>query len=214
MQPDITLLSWLSPAFPTGSFAYSAGLEAAAHQTVVTESDLQAWLAGHIGNGPLWNDAVILAQAWRIARDDEALRSLAALTRALTSSSERLAEINGQGTSFAEATVPWLPASPLPRDLPYAVALGAAAGRAGLGLNATLSAFIHAFAVNQAQAAIRLSLVGQTGAARILAALAPVITQAAARCAESTLDDLGSAGMLADIAAMRHETLETRLFRS
>jgi urease accessory protein len=209
----LTLLSWLSPAFPTGSFAYSAGLEAVAHRGVTSADDLEAWLAGQIGNGQLWNDAVLMAQAWRDCGDRSALDALAHVARALASSAERLAEMSGQGTSFADAAAPWLDAE-LPRDLPYPVALGAASGRAGLQLADTLAAFLHAFAVNQCQAAIRLSLTGQTGAARILAALAPVIAASAHRAATSTLDDLGSAGILADIAAMRHETLETRLFRS
>jgi urease accessory protein len=209
----LTLLSWLSPAFPAGGFAYSAGLEAAAHRSIASLDDLQGWLSGQIENGPMWNDAVLVAQAWRICSDDEALHGLAALARAMASSAERLTEMDGQGTSFADACAPWI-STQLARDLPYSVALGAAAGRAGPGLEQTLAAFLHAFAVNQLQAAIRLSLTGQSGAARILAALSPVVAQAAIRAAASTLDDLGSAGILADIAAMRHETLETRLFRS
>jgi urease accessory protein len=210
---DLTLLSWLSPAFPTGGFAYSAGLEAAAHASVASAEDLAGWLRGQIANGASWNDAVLLAQAWCMAADDSALQELGELARALASSAERLAEMNGQGTSFADASQPWLDVQ-LPRDLPYVVALGAAAGRARVKLEPTLAGLLHAFAVNQLQAAIRLSLIGQTGAARILAALAPVIAQSAARAAASTLDDLGAAGILADIAALQHETLETRLFRS
>ena len=44
--------------------------------------------------------------------------------------------------------------------------------------------------------------------------IAHVIVDAANRAANSTLDDLGSAGFLADIAAMNHEILPNRLFRS
>jgi urease accessory protein len=36
----------------------------------------------------------------------------------------------------------------------------------------------------------------------------------AERAAGSTLDDLGSATIRAEIASLRHETLTTRLFRS
>jgi urease accessory protein len=141
------------------------------------------------------------------------LREIADLTRALVVASERLYEINGQGTSFADASAHWLP-EPLPRDLPYVVALGAAAKQAGLPLQETLEAFLHAFAANQLQAAIRLSLTGQNGAAQTLATLAPVISDAANRATVSSLDDLGSSGFLADIAAMNHEILASRLFRS
>ena len=41
-----------------------------------------------------------------------------------------------------------------------------------------------------------------------------VIAEVAARAVQSTLDDLGSATIIADTAAMRHETQGTRLFRS
>jgi urease accessory protein len=209
----LTLLSWLSPAFPTGGFAFSAGLETAAHVSVVSNDDLQGWLAGQIENGPVWNDAVIAAAASRDCHDDAVLRELAALQRALCSTAERLAEIDAQGASFADASAHWL-VSPVPRDLTFAVALGAAAGRSGIAAAELVPTLLHAFAVNQCQAAIRLSLTGQTGAAGILAALGPIIVHAAARAAASSLDDLGSAGILADIAGLRHETLETRLFRS
>ncbi len=212
MSARLTLLSWLSPAFPTGGFAYSAGLETAAHESVQTLTDLQDWISGQIENGALWNDAVLLAASWR-ANDQTGLQELAELARALVSASERLDEMNGQGTSFADASSHWLPEN-LPRDLPYVVALGVAAKQAGVPLLETLEAFLHAFAANQLQAAIRLSLTGQNGAAQILAVLAPVISGAAVRAAESTLDDLGSAGILADIAAMNHEILTSRLFRS
>jgi urease accessory protein len=47
-----------------------------------------------------------------------------------------------------------------------------------------------------------------------LAALQPVILATARRAATSSLDDLGSATILSDIAAMRHETLYSRVFRS
>jgi urease accessory protein len=212
MSARLTLLSWLSPAFPTGGFAYSAGLETVAHNSVQTLEDLQGWISGQIENGPLWNDAVLLAASWR-ANDMIELREIADLTRALVVASERLYEINGQGTSFADASAHWLP-EPLPRDLPYVVALGAAAKQAGLPLLDTLEAFLHGFAANQLQAAIRLSITGQNGAAQILAALAPVISDAANRATVSSLDDLGSSGFLADIAAMNHEILASRLFRS
>jgi urease accessory protein len=210
---QLTLLSWLSPAFPTGGFAYSAGLESAAHKSVQSADDLQAWLTGHIENGPLWNDAVLLFAAWRRGHDNEALVELAELARALAVSAERMVEIETQGISFAAAASAWL-AEPLPQELPYVIALGAAARRVGVDAEQTIAAFLHAFVVNQCQAAIRLSLIGQTQAAAIMAALTPLIAKAAQGAAVSTLDDLGSSGILADIAALTHETMETRLFRS
>jgi urease accessory protein len=41
-----------------------------------------------------------------------------------------------------------------------------------------------------------------------------IIATIADRAAAATLDDLGSMTLAADIAAMKHETLETRIFRT
>jgi urease accessory protein len=69
-QSLIRLMTWLSPAFPVGGFAYSGGLERAVHDGLVADAD---WLEGLAANadtsGAWWNDAVLLAEAWR-ARDN------------------------------------------------------------------------------------------------------------------------------------------------
>jgi urease accessory protein len=60
------LLTWLSPAFPVGAFAWSAGLESAIAEKAVTDSvALQNWLSGSLAHGGIKTDAILLAQAWR-----------------------------------------------------------------------------------------------------------------------------------------------------
>ncbi len=73
---------------------------------------------------------------------------------------------------------------------------------------------LHAFAANLVSAAVRLVPLGQTAGLRILAGLAPAIRAVAADTVDATLDDLGGACFRSDIAAMRHETQYTRLFRT
>src|SRR5690606_37964465 len=96
----------------------------------------------------------------------------------------------------------------------YPVAVGLAAARAGLDLSQVLVAYLHAFASNLVQAALRLLPLGQSDGVATLAALEPVILAQAARASASTLDDLGSCTILSDIVAMKHETQYSRLFRS
>jgi urease accessory protein len=48
----------------------------------------------------------------------------------------------------------------------------------------------------------------------VLRNLAPVITATAARARDATHDDLGSCCVAADIAAIHHETLSPRIFRT
>jgi urease accessory protein len=212
----LRLMSWLSPVFPTGGYAYSAALEQAVADDIVTDTaTLETWLRTLLAAGPQWNDAVFFAESWRQADTPQHLAATAELARAMTGSSERHRETVDQGTGFLEAAANWFDEGALPpRGTPLCVAVGAACGRDHITLTDGLAAFLHAFVANQLQVAIRLSVTGQRGAAQLLAALEPAIAETASRAASSTLDDLGSNTVLADIAAMQHETLEPRLFLS
>ncbi|QBK31294.1 urease accessory protein UreF [Roseitalea porphyridii] len=212
----VRLMSWLSPVFPTGGFAYSAGLEeAVAVGTVDSEPSLAAWLEAGIARGAPWNDAVLLAEAHRAAADRAVLADLSALARALSVSAGRHRETVDQGAAFRDAASAWITPDALPpRDTPLPVAVGAAAGLADIARKDVLAAYLNTFATNQVQCAIRLSVTGQSGAARVLAALEPVIAKTAARAAEATLDDLGSCAIGSDIASMNHEMRQPRLFLS
>lgn len=212
----LKLMAWLSPVFPTGGFAYSAGLEQAVADGAVTDADaLQSWISTQITRGSLWNDAVLFAAAHESHGNMDRLSELADLARALCLSSERLAETVNQGKSFHDAASHWFGDGALPaRGTPLPIVVGAAAGASGIERQQAIAAYLHTFATNQLQCAIRLSVSGQDGAAKCLAALGPVVAETASRAASSTLDDLGTAAFLADIASMNHETLQARLFLS
>ena len=141
---------------------------------------------------------------------------LAELAEALACSEERHRESLLQGAAFVEAARAW--PQPLLDRLPtrctYAVAAGAILGGHGVDLETALAAWLQAFSLNLAQAAIRLGVTGQQGAMAVVAALESVELRTACRAAASTLDDLGSATFLSDIVAMKHETQQSRLFRS
>lgn len=212
----LRLMSWLSPVFPTGGFAYSAGLEQAVAEGAVTDTtSLESWIAATLAHGAPWNDAVLVTEARRAATDAQHIETLAELGRALCMSAERRKETIDQGAAFIDAAAHWFnPGALPPRETPLPVAVGTAAGLVGIDGEAALAAFLNTYAINQLQCAIRLSVTGQTGAARILAALEEPIAGTARRAAAATLDDLGGSAFGADIASMTHETLEPRLFLS
>lgn len=212
----LRLMSWLSPVFPIGGFAYSAGLEQAVHAGHVSDRiSLSDWINVQITQGAFWNDAVILVEAHRCAGDKVKLAELSGLCLALCVGQERLNETVGQGTSFLQAVSHWVEPGHFPEsDTPLPVAVGIAAGIERIDPHLTVSAYLHAFVSNQLQCAIRLSVVGQDGAARALSGLEALMEQTAEHAAGATLDDLGSAAFIADIASMNHETLQPRLFLS
>lgn len=215
----VRLLSWLSPAFPVGAFAYSHGLERVIHDGLIHDrKSLVDWLADLLERGSGWNDAVLLAEAWRAASAGSDCADVTELAEALAGSKERHMETTLQGRAFAEAVTAWeTPTRKGERDLgvlSYPVAVGMAAAAHGIPLNETLAAFLHAFVSNLIQAAVRLAPLGQRDGVAALAALEPAMLVTAARAEKSTLDDLGSATFVSDIMSMKHESQYSRVFRS
>ncbi|TKV76089.1 urease accessory protein UreF [Rhizobium sp. AU243] len=210
-------MAWMSPAFPVGGFSYSGGLEKAVEDRRVGDAAaLRDWLETLLRHGSLWNDAVFLAHAWRSAGDAAVLSETANLARALAGSAERYRETVLLGDAFVAAAGAWPHAvlDLLPKDVPYPVAVGAVAAGHAVPLRETIAAFLHAGASQIVSAGIRLGVAGQRDGVAILAASEAIIAEMAAWAMQSTLDDLGSATIIADTAAMRHETQGTRLFRS
>ena len=212
----LRLLTWLSPAFPVGAFAYSHGLERAIHDGVLRDREtLVEWLSDLLVSGSGWNDGVLLAESWREAVSGEPVCT-AELAEALAGSRERHMETMLQGEGFAQAVEAWAKATPsgVRSDLSYPVAVGAAAARHNIELEPVLAAYFHAFASNLVQAAVRLIPLGQSDSVAAMAALEPVVSDLAVKASASSLDDLGSATLMSEIMAMRHETQYSRVFRS
>ena len=208
------LQTWLSPAFPTGAFAYSHGLEWAVETHDISDAaSLEVWLSDVIGHGTGRADAILLRLAHRAANNPARLNEIAALARATSASRERREEALAQGAAFQRAAANWAVLD-VPNDTPYAVAVGAMAGAYGIDEDTTAAAYLQAFATNLISAAVRLVPLGQTDGLKTLAALEPIILKTAIETKPSGPDDLGGCAFRSDIAAMRHETQYTRLFRS
>ena len=96
----------------------------------------------------------------------------------------------------------------------HSAVFGALAARAGITLEDALIGYLGAFAGNLVSAGLRLGIIGQTDGQRILAALEPVVGEAAAAALTRDPADFGAATFAVDLASMAHETQYTRLFRS
>lgn len=207
--PLLTLVQWLSPAFPLGGYAYSHGLETAlASGRPGGAAAVGGWIGDVIAHGSARVDAALLAQALAPGADHAAL---AALARALAASRERAQESEEQGAAFTRTLDALTGTAQVPLPLP--VALGRAAAALGLPVDLVLSLWLQAFAQNLVQIAQRLAPLGQTEAQLLLTGLRPLILQVAAEVAAAP-EELGSAGFGADIAAMAHEVQEVRLCRT
>lgn len=210
----LRLLAWLSPAFPTGAFASSHGLEWAVEAgDILDAASLEEWLTDLLRHGTGRDDGILLRHAHRAAREAGALRDIAALAIAVTPARERLTETLGQGTAFLRAARAWgLPV--MPDETAYPVAVGALAGWHDIDVDATATAYLQAFASNLISAAVRLVPLGQSDGVRVLAALECAILRTADDTRTASLEDIGGCVFRSDVAAMRHETQSTRLFRT
>ncbi len=205
----LTLAQLLSPAYPTGAFAWSHGIEQAIRDGAVTgPRDLTDWLRACLQEGTGRSDAIWL----RLAAGGGDVAALDARARAFAPSAERLAESLRQGAAFVRTTnAVW--GLDLP-DLMLPVAVGRAVRAMDLDVEASALFYLHAYLSNLVSAALRLMPLGQTDGQRVLAALGDDVLGVVRDTTDATLDDIFSNAFLSDIAAMRHETLEPRLFQS
>lgn len=205
----LRLAQYLSPAFPVGGFAWSQGLEHAMDDGAATRATLPVWLADWLEYGAGWTDAVLLALALRPDADHAALDDLA---RAACLSSQRLTETIEQGSAFAANVAALTGAAPDNAALP--VAIGRACATMPLPAPEIIAAFLQAQTAALISAAVRFLPLGPVEGQAMLATLQPAILRTAEKAASANENDLHSAAWGADIAAMRHETMDVRIFRS
>ncbi len=203
------LAAWFSPGYPVGAYSYSHGLEWAVEVGDVRDpAGLAAWVGDVIEYGAGRSDAILLAQA--MAAEEPG--AVAELAEALAPSAERHLETMAQGAAFARTTAAAygiaVPA------VAYPVAVGCAARRLGLPAGATVTLFVQGFAANLVSAGVRLVPVGQTDGQRILAGLLPLAERVAEAALTAPLAAVGGIVQRGDLAAMRHETQYSRLYRS
>jgi urease accessory protein len=222
-QSFLRLLSWLSPSFPNGAYSYSHGLEWAVEAGhVYDRSSLVDWLEADLCYGSGRNEAIFFTEAYRCAIDDERanLMQVAEVAAASRGTPEFALESSQQATACLNTLRQVWPDPVLDvfREIQVqpalAVVLGARTAMEGIPAGVALPAFLHSYVANLAIAGVRLIPLGQTDGQLAIAELEYAVLSASAKGACATLDDLGSAGFMVELASIAHETQYTRLFRS
>jgi urease accessory protein len=223
----LRLQSWLSPAFPTGSYSYSHGLEWAVEAGYIHDrGGLVDWLKADLCYGSGRNEAIFFLEAWRCAvADDRAkLFQIAEMAAAMRGTSEFALESSQQATAclamlrqaWPDRALDWLARVLCERRVQpaLAVVLGVGSARQRIPARLAMPAFLQSYLANLVTAGVRLIPLGQTDGQLAIAELEDAVLAAAARAEEATMDDLGSAAFMVELASMAHETQYTRLFRS
>ena len=205
----MTVMQWMSPAFPIGAFAYSHGLEWAIDKDHVSNGEkLQKWITDLLEYGSLRTDAIFISLILR----GHDVRKMNELSMALCPAGERLLETKLQGSAFAKVIEDVWQQDIGELSLPIAVAL--AAKNQSIEQDLILPAYLHAFCSNLISAAIRLIPIGQTEGQLIMLELYTTISDLVQTASESEIDDLNSACFFSDVSAMEHEYLQPRIFKT
>ncbi len=210
-EGDLLKLSqWLSPGFPVSAYAYSHGLEAEIVAGRVSDgAGLCDWVASVLMAGAGRTDAILMLAARRGEVRAEALGDLAA---ALAGSRERLEETLAQGRALSETLATLGVGDGVAR--PYPVALGLAARELDLPDGRVVALYLQSIAGALVSAAVRFVPLGQSEGQRVLQRLHPAIGAAELEVCQAGLAGIGTAVFGADLAAMEHEGLEVRIFRT
>jgi urease accessory protein len=228
--PVLALLrqqSWLSPAFPTGSYSYSHGIEWAVEAGHIHDREsLVDWLEADLCYGSGRNEAIFFNEAWRCAAEDDRTKlfEVAELAAAFRGTSEFALESSQQAAAclatlrkvWPDRVLDWLSEILRERHVPPAMAVvfGVGSARQHIPVDLALPAFLQSFTANLVIAGVRLLPLGQTDGQLAIAKLEKAVLAASAQAKESTINDLGSAAFMVDLSSMAHETQYTRLFRS
>lgn len=219
------VMAWFSPAFPTGGFSYSHGLEAAQEAGLLPHADaLIDHLRADLHQGAGRDDAILIAATFRALGNEEALLEVARLAAAYRVTAELSAETEVQGRSFLSVAAQAFPAPGLEEAIALlkgegvTITLPIAAGIVGaahdIPLPLLLTAYLQGMVENLVHAGIRLIPLGHTEGQRVTAALADDVVAVASSAETLGLDDLGSAALTIDMLSMIHERQYSRMFRS
>jgi urease accessory protein len=218
---DLTLLQYADSFFPSGAVSFSWGLETlCADDCIAAAPEVSSFLHGQLRHRWATCDRPAVAAAHRAADDLDTVASLDRLLEAQTLAAElRDGSRRCGGALLAVHEELGTPGAELYRALVRSGGapghLAAVQGLVGRGVGLTLTACeilsAHTLSVGLLGAALRLGMIGHLDAQRSLQRARELIADILAVPAPG-VETISAFTPEAEIAVMRHETAETRLF--
>ena len=228
MDSFLSLLQFADGLFPAGAYAHSFGLEyyvqsGGVKDAVGVEEFLRAYLEGVVAP----TDAVAALCAWRAAQveDPAACLALDETLDAMKTVSELRDASRQMGRQTLRVTNHLPGCHRVLVDFGEAVGKGITPGHHPVVFGIIggvmvwppgemAGAYLYSTSAALVGAALRLMPLGQLAGQRILWNLRPLIARLAAEVQGQTEADLWAFAPALEIAAMRHASLDARLFRS
>ncbi len=207
--------------FPGGGVSMSWGLEQLrADREVSSANELVAFVEGQLRQRWACFDAPALVAAWQADGDFARLREIDAWVEAMTLAQELRDGSRRAGAALLSVhaklggeTVTRFRALVLEGGTPghLSVAQGVAWRESGLPEEAARAVSAHLLTTGLISAALRLGLTGHLQAQAALTGLRPLIAEVLQR-PSPPLEDLCALAPATDVASMRHETADARMF--
>jgi urease accessory protein len=223
----LRLLQLADSSFPTGGYSFSHGLEGLHAMGLVTnEPEVRAFALAHIEETLAMQDLPAVQHAHRLAAGND-LDALVELDRLLSALKPVPAFRNAStriGRQTLESAIPLFPGEAAHRYFDavrhnrapghHAVAFGVVTQAAGIDGGNAVAAFGASALNSYVAASVRLGLIGQGAAQRIIASLESDLTGALATSSTLETSEMGGYSPLVDIAGMRQPALAARIFAS
>lgn len=218
------LLQLASPAFPSGAFAHSYGIETLIQDGEVTTAGaardvIYDWLRYSVATA----DAAAVYGVLR-TRDPDGAVALSHVLSALRLTRELRDASHRTGAAFLDCAAAVF-GGPLITGYTdrvregncephHAIAFGMAAADAGVPADDAVLGFLHSSLSNLLAVAGRLIPLGQLALQRLTVEAIPFLEELRERASAVAPDELSSAYAYLDLASMRHERLYSRLCMS
>src|SRR5918997_3760250 len=223
----LRLLQLTDSGFPTGAFSFSHGLEGlVATGWVRNERDIAEVIGTHVREGFAGIECPAMSHAWRAARRDDlpalveidglvdALKPIPVYRNGSIKTGRRLLESSAQ--IVTGKTIERLRECVRSGEASghHPVAFGVVMAATGLDQEVASVALGAGFVGGLAAAAVRLGVIGQDAAQRLVAEMHDAVAIAAVRGRARALDDMGAYLPMVDIAGLRQPGLSGRVFAS
>lgn len=219
LSSQARLLQLASQALPTGSFAYSSGLEAACERGLVTsERDGLDFLQGLLMATPVHLELPLLLRMYDALSAKRPERAAQYSQRLLASRESReFQEQDGQMARALDRVLSAIAPAATHPDLPprtFLEALARAACHYGLSREETALLGLYTWIEQHTTALARLLPLGPIASQRVVDALLTLVPTAVARALAIQNDDIGFGCPTLSLLSAWHETQYTRVFRS
>ena len=204
-DPHQILQLWFSSSFPIGSYAYSHGLEALIdNKKIKNKDDVKVYLDALLFYGTLRNDYIFMKSIYKGEKIND-------LILASASSKERQIEMIDMGKSFRKIIKDSWELS-LPENTSFIYCLAKAGLHFDIKFDDLIKFYLQSFISNLINVCVKHIPMSQKDGQSLNVIFINQIQEFLTYSDKLTLKDIGSTFFIADIFAIKHENLDSRIY--